>query len=234
MKREVHRVVRTLLAAAVLLGASFGLAALETGEAFAYSYRTTDTKTIYNRAWIRADASANYLELIGSDPIGPRFDMPSWNAPGGIHSRIEAYRFAVWSAANGQDDLVWYTGDNGRWTRAGAVMGSGKLDGSGNGNGFGCIATYGYGWGGSVISKHGGFDALMYCHVYLLNTDYGLNCYGSVDFWPRVKIQYDANGGSGAPAAHYKYIGTTANISSQKPTRTGYTVEGWSTTKTAR
>lgn len=116
MKREVHRVVRTLLAAAVLLGASFGLAALETGEAFAYSYRTTDTKTIYNRAWIRADASANYLELIGSDPIGPRFDMPSWNAPGGIHSRIEAYRFAVWSAANGQDDLVWYTGDNGRWT----------------------------------------------------------------------------------------------------------------------
>lgn len=101
MKREVHRVVRTLLAAAVLLGASFGLAALETGEAFAYSYRTTDTKTIYNRAWIRADASANYLELIGSDPIGPRFDMPSWNAPGGIHSRIEAYRFAVWSAANG-------------------------------------------------------------------------------------------------------------------------------------
>lgn len=99
MKREVHRVVRTLLAAAVLLGASFGLAALETGEAFAYSYRTTDTKTIYNRAWIRADASANYLELIGSDPIGPRFDMPSWNAPGGIHSRIEAYRFAVWSAA---------------------------------------------------------------------------------------------------------------------------------------
>ena len=40
MKREVHRVVRTLLAAAVLLGASFGLAALETGEAFAYSYRT--------------------------------------------------------------------------------------------------------------------------------------------------------------------------------------------------
>ena len=231
MKREVHRVVRTLLAAAVLLGASFGLAALETGEAFAYSYRTTDTKTIYNRAWIRADASANYLELIGSDPIGPRFDMPSWNAPGGIHSRIEAYRFAVWSAANGQDDLVWYTGDNGRWTRAGAVMGSGKLDGSGNGNGFGCIATYGYGWGGSVISKHGGFDALMYCHVYLLNTDYGLNCYGSVDFWPRVKIQYDANGGSGAPAAHYKYIGTTANISSQKPTRTGYTFEGWSTTK---
>ena len=144
------------------------------------------------------------------------------------------YKVAVWSEENGQDDLVWYTGDNGRWTRAGAVMGSGKLDGSGNGNGFGCIATYGYGWGGSVISKHGGFDALMYCHVYLLNTDYGLNCYGSVDFWPRVKIQYDANGGSGAPAAHYKYIGTTANISSQKPQGRVTRSRGGRRRKTAR
>lgn len=230
-KREKQRIARTLLAAAVLLCASFGLAALETGEAFAYSYRTTNTTSIYNRAWIRVDPSANYLELIGSDPIGPRFDMPSWNAPGGIHSRIEAYQFAVWSVANGQDDLAWYSGGNGRWTRAGAVMGSGKLDGSGNGNGFGCIATYGYGWGGSVVSKHGGFDALMACHVYLTNADYGLNNYGYVDFWPRVKIAYDANGGTGAPAAHYKYIGTTANISSQKPTRVGYTFEGWSTVK---
>lgn len=231
LKREKQRVMRTLLAAAVLLCASFGLAALETGEAFAYSYRTTDTATIYNRAWIRVDPSADYLELIGSDPIGPRFDMPSWNAPGGIHSRIESYQFAVWGDAGGQDDLAWYAGGNGRWTRAGAVMGSGKLDGSGNGNGFGCIATYGYGWGGPVISKHGGLDALMYCHVYLDNADYGRNFYGSVDFWPRVKIQYDANGGTGAPAAHYKYIGTTANISSKKPTRVGYTFEGWSTSK---
>lgn len=231
LEHEKHRVVRTLLAAAVLLCASFGLAALETGKAFAYSYRTTDTATIYNRAWIRVDPSANYLELIGSDPIGPRFDMPSWNAPGGIHSRIEAYQFAIWSAAGGQDDLVWYTGGNGRWSRAGAVMGHGGLDGSGNGNGFGCIATYGYGWGGSVIPKHGGFDALMYCHVYLWNADYGQNFYGSVDFWPRVQIRYDANGGSGAPAAHYKYIGTTATISSAKPTRVGYTFEGWSTVK---
>lgn len=231
LKREKRRVARTALAAAVLLCASFALAALETGDAFGYSYRTTYTTSIYNRAWIRADPSSNYLELIGADPIGPRFDMPSWNAPGGIHSRIEAYQFAVWSVANGQDDLVWYSGGNGRWTRAGAVMGSGKLDGSGNGNGFGCIATYGYGWGGSVVSKHGGFDALMACHVYLTNADYGLNNYGAVDFWPRVKISYDANGGSGAPAAHYKYIGTTASISSGKPTRVGYTFEGWSTVK---
>ena len=35
LKREKQRVMRTLLAAAVLLCASFGLAALDTGEAFA-------------------------------------------------------------------------------------------------------------------------------------------------------------------------------------------------------
>ena len=110
-------------------------------------------------------------------------------------------------------------------------MGHGKLDSSGNGNGFGCIATYGYGWGGSVVSKHDGYDALMYCHVYLRNADYGQNFYGSVDFWPRVNIAYHANGGTGAPPSHYKYIGTTANISSKQPTRIGYTFEGWSTTK---
>lgn len=220
-----------LLAVTFLLLAAFVLCALQTGQAHAYTYLNTNTTSIYNRAWIRADASANYLELIGADPIGPRFDMPSWNAPGGIHSRIEAYEFAVWSSPGGQDDLVWYEANAGRWTRAGATMGHGKLNSSGNGNGFGCIATYGYGWGGSVVSKHGGFDVLMYCHVYLRNADYGQNFYGSVDFWPRVKIQYNANGGTGAPSAHYKYIGTTANISSTRPTRTGYTFEGWSTSK---
>lgn len=219
------------LAAGLLLCAALGLVALQASEAFGYSYLTTNTTSIYNRAWIRVDSSANYLELIGADPIGPRFDMPSWNAPGGIHSRIEAYEFAVWSDKNGQDDIAWYAGGNGRWTRGGAVMGSGKLNGSGNGNGFGCIATYGYGWGGSVVSKHGGYDALIYCHVYLRNADYGQNFYGSVDFWPRVKIQYNANGGTGAPGAHFKYIGNTANISAAKPTRTGYTFEGWSTSK---
>lgn len=223
--------VRAIVGIVLVLWAAVGVVALQAHDAFAYSYRTTNTGTIFNRAWIRVDPSANYLELIGSDPIGPRFDMPSWNAPSGIHSRIEAYEFALWSNPGGQDDLAWYTAWNGRWTRAGATMGHGKLDSSGNGNGFGCIATYGYGWGGSVVSKHDGYDALMYCHVYLRNADYGQNFYGSVDFWPRVNIKYHANGGTGAPASHYKYIGTTANISSKQPARIGYTFEGWSTTK---
>ena len=55
LEHEKHRVVRTLLAAAVLLCASFGLAALETGKAQAHSQHTTDTATISNHARIRVN-----------------------------------------------------------------------------------------------------------------------------------------------------------------------------------
>lgn len=48
-------------------------------------------------------------------------------------------------------------------------------------------------------------------------------------------ITYNANGGSGAPAAHsYTYAASgTINLSSTKPTRTGYTFLGWSLSSTA-
>jgi uncharacterized repeat protein (TIGR02543 family) len=44
-------------------------------------------------------------------------------------------------------------------------------------------------------------------------------------------IKYNANGGSGAPANQIKTHGTNLTISSTKPTRTGYTFEGWALTK---
>ena len=46
-------------------------------------------------------------------------------------------------------------------------------------------------------------------------------------------IKYDANGGSGAPAAQTKYGGTPIYLSSQKPTKSGYTFMGWATTANA-
>lgn len=46
------------------------------------------------------------------------------------------------------------------------------------------------------------------------------------------KISYNANGGSGAPSAQTKTYGTDLTLSSTKPTRTGYTFAGWSTSKT--
>ncbi len=49
----------------------------------------------------------------------------------------------------------------------------------------------------------------------------------------RYTIKYDANGGSGAPAAQTKIDGTDLTLSSKTPTRTGFIFKGWGTTKTA-
>lgn len=46
-------------------------------------------------------------------------------------------------------------------------------------------------------------------------------------------IYYNANGGSGAPSSQVKTEGKTLTLSSTKPSRTGYTFLGWSTSKTA-
>ena len=46
-------------------------------------------------------------------------------------------------------------------------------------------------------------------------------------------VSYNANGGSGAPAAQTKTKGTALTLSSTKPTRTGYDFLGWSTSSAA-
>ena len=46
-------------------------------------------------------------------------------------------------------------------------------------------------------------------------------------------VNYDANGGSGAPAAQIKTENVALTLSSTKPSRTGYTFLGWATSKTA-
>lgn len=42
-------------------------------------------------------------------------------------------------------------------------------------------------------------------------------------------VSYNANGGSGAPGAQTKTYGVTLALSTIKPTKTGYTFQGWST-----
>ena len=46
-------------------------------------------------------------------------------------------------------------------------------------------------------------------------------------------VSYNANGGSGAPASQTKTENVTLTLSSGKPTRSGYTFLGWSTSSTA-
>ena len=44
-------------------------------------------------------------------------------------------------------------------------------------------------------------------------------------------VSYNANGGSGAPSAQTKWHGKSLTLSSTKPTRTGYSFQGWALTK---
>lgn len=50
---------------------------------------------------------------------------------------------------------------------------------------------------------------------------------------PSYTVSYNANNGSGAPSAQTKWYGETLTLSTTKPTRTGYTFLGWSTSSTA-
>lgn len=43
-------------------------------------------------------------------------------------------------------------------------------------------------------------------------------------------VSYNANGGSGAPSSQTKWYGKNITLSSTKPTRTGYTFQGWAKT----
>lgn len=49
---------------------------------------------------------------------------------------------------------------------------------------------------------------------------------------PTYTVKYNANGGSGAPSNQTKTYGKTLKLSSTKPTRTGYTFQGWGTSST--
>ena len=51
----------------------------------------------------------------------------------------------------------------------------------------------------------------------------------TIPMLPSYKVIYNANGGSGAPAIQTKWYGYVLTLSSTKPTRTGYTFQGWAT-----
>lgn len=55
----------------------------------------------------------------------------------------------------------------------------------------------------------------------------------TVPAWTSYTVSYNANGGSNAPGSQTKWKDQTLTLSTQKPTRTGYTFLGWSTSSTA-
>lgn len=53
----------------------------------------------------------------------------------------------------------------------------------------------------------------------------------TVPAWTSYTVQYNANGGTGAPGKQTKWKDQTLTLSSTKPTRTGYSFQGWALTK---
>jgi uncharacterized repeat protein (TIGR02543 family) len=51
----------------------------------------------------------------------------------------------------------------------------------------------------------------------------------TVPAWTSYTVKYNANGGSGAPSSQTKWKDQTLKLSTTKPTRTGYTFQGWAT-----
>lgn len=51
----------------------------------------------------------------------------------------------------------------------------------------------------------------------------------TVPAWTSYIVKYNANGGSGAPSSQTKWKDQTLKLSTTKPTRTGYTFQGWGT-----
>lgn len=51
----------------------------------------------------------------------------------------------------------------------------------------------------------------------------------TVPAWTSYAVKYNANGGAGAPSSQTKWKDQTLKLSTTKPTRTGYTFQGWAT-----
>ena len=56
-----------------------------------------------------------------------------------------------------------------------------------------------------------------------------INLSVTVPAWTSYTVKYNANGGSGAPSSQTKWKDQALTLSSTKPTRTGYTFQGWAT-----
>lgn len=124
---------------------------------------------------------------------------------------------------------VWYdVGDS--FTVQAAVKGSQDSEGSGSAQAFSVGDTAYY--RGYATGDGGGLTSYPYM-VYVNSSTIRGWFQETIFPYATYTVSYNANGGSGAPGSQTKTYGTTLTLSSTKPTRTGYTFVGWSTSSTA-
>ena len=164
-------------------------------------------------------------------PFGVALDI---TANGGTVTRISATQYTVKISAS------WNTYYSGAQTNYGMTATSGGVtstisafDGTKRSSGSSSFTgTY-------SISGNGSATKTITVTFKNFNTDTGDSATKTVNFsvtvpaWTSYSITYNANGGSGAPSSQTKWKNQTLTLSSTKPTRTGYSFLGWSTSSTA-
>ena len=155
-------------------------------------------------------------------------------ATGGTVTRISATQFTVKISAS------WETYYSGALTKYGMVASSGgssvtlkSFSNTAADSGSGSFTgTY-------SISGNGSATKTITVTFRNFNDDNGDSATKSVSFnvtvpaWTSYTIKYNANGGSGAPGNQTKWRDQTLKLSTVKPTRSGYSFLGWSTSATA-
>lgn len=161
------------------------------------------------------------------NPFGVALNITADN--GGV-TRISASKFQV--RINASWSGYWVGAQTNYGMSASSGGGSVELNKSGNyaSNGNGSF-TGTYSISGYVSQKK-----TITVTFRNFNDDNGKSATNNVSFdvtvpaWTSYTVSYNANGGSGAPASQTKWKDVELTLSSTKPTRTGYTFNGWSTT----
>lgn len=163
-------------------------------------------------------------------PFGVALDL---TATGGTVTRKSATQYTV------KINASWETYYSGAQTNYGMTASSGG--GSVNLNTFGTKSSSGSGsfTGTYSISDNGSATKTITVTFKNYEEDWQGNVTESatktvsfnvtVPVWTSYTVKYNANGGSGAPSSQTKWKDQTLKLSTTKPTRTGYTFQGWAT-----
>lgn len=164
-------------------------------------------------------------------PFGVALDL---TATGSTVTRTSATQYTV------KINVSWETYYSGAQTNYGMTASSGGVthtisafNGAKRSSGSGSFTgTY-------SISGNGSATKTVTVTFKNFNTDNGDSASKNVSFsvtvpaWTSYTIKYNANGGTGVPGNQTKWKDQTLKLSTTKPTRTGYSFLGWSTSSTA-
>ena len=155
--------------------------------------------------------------------------MLELSASGSSVTRKSATQYTV------KINAAWETYYSGALTNYGMTASSGG--GSVSLNTFGVKSSGGSGsfTGTYSISGNGSATKSITVTFRNYNNDNGDSATKTISFnvtvpaWTSYTVKYNANGGSGAPSSQTKWKDQTLKLSTTKPTRTGYTFQGWAT-----